>query len=132
MKGLPLVCMLLVGASLFGTTASAMAQPRIGACAADIKKYCADIQPGEGRISACVKEHFNDLSDACKVRLASGGAAARPFAMFCRRRAARLPEKEEAAPKDPAVSCSNTSRAVAFIQRNNAAISRRLAIASAA
>ena len=47
-------------------------------------------------------------------------------------RAARLPEKEEAAPKDPAVSCSNTSRAVAFIQRNNAAISRRLAIASAA
>jgi hypothetical protein len=35
MKWLPLVRMLLIGASLFGTTASAMAQPRIGACAAD-------------------------------------------------------------------------------------------------
>ena len=77
MKGLPLVCMLLVGASLFGTTASAMAQPRIGACAADIRKHCADIQPGEGRISACVKEHFNDLSDACKVRLARIAAVAK-------------------------------------------------------
>ena len=69
--------MLLIGASLFGTTASAMAQPRTGACAADIRKHCADIQPGEGRVSACVKEHFNDLSDACKVRLARTAAVAK-------------------------------------------------------
>ena len=77
MKWLPLVRMLLIGTSLFGTTAGAMAQPRIGACAADIRKHCADIQPGEGRISACVKEHFNDLSDACRVRLARIAAVAK-------------------------------------------------------
>ena len=77
MKWLPLVRMLLVGASLFGTTASAMAQPRTGACATDIRKHCVDIQPGEGRVSACVKEHFNDLSDACKARLARTAAVAK-------------------------------------------------------
>ena len=76
MKWFPLH-VFLIGASLFGTTASAMAQSRIGACAADIRKHCADIQPGEGRISACVKEHFNDLSDACKVRLTRIAAVAK-------------------------------------------------------
>ena len=45
MKWLPLVRMLLIGASLFGSTAGAMAQPRIGACATDIRKHCTDIQP---------------------------------------------------------------------------------------
>ena len=77
MKRLPLVGTLVAGASLFGTTTSAMAQPRAGVCAAEIRKHCADVQPGEGRIGACVKEHFNDLSDACKVRLARTAAVAK-------------------------------------------------------
>jgi hypothetical protein len=36
------------------------------ACRADVKKNCADIKPGGGRIEACLKDHFADVSDPCK------------------------------------------------------------------
>jgi Cysteine rich repeat len=36
------------------------------ACRADIKKNCAGIRPGGGRIETCIKDHFADVSDACK------------------------------------------------------------------
>ena len=36
------------------------------ACKADAEKNCADIEPGGGRIEACVKDRFADLSDGCK------------------------------------------------------------------
>ena len=38
-------------------------------CANDIKKQCAGIQPGEGRIKACIKSHLKDLSPTCQDRL---------------------------------------------------------------
>jgi hypothetical protein len=38
-------------------------------CASDIKTLCAGIQPGEGRIKACIKSHLNDLSPTCQDRL---------------------------------------------------------------
>jgi Cysteine rich repeat len=36
------------------------------ACTGDVKKNCADIVPGGGRIEACMKDHFADLSEECK------------------------------------------------------------------
>ena len=41
----------------FLLVSSAMAQSDVGACAADIKKVCANIEPGNLRIATCVKEH---------------------------------------------------------------------------
>ena len=41
---------------------AAVAQP----CADDIKKLCAGIQPGEGRIKACIKSHLTELSPTCQ------------------------------------------------------------------
>jgi hypothetical protein len=38
-------------------------------CAADFKAFCTDVEPGEGRLAACVKEHLGDFSITCKVRL---------------------------------------------------------------
>jgi Cysteine rich repeat len=35
-------------------------------CTADVKKNCAGIKPGGGRIETCLKDHFADVSDACK------------------------------------------------------------------
>ena len=55
---------------------NAMAEPRFP-CAADIQKACADVQPGGGRIVACVKEHFKDFSDVCKERLSTIATAAK-------------------------------------------------------
>jgi cysteine rich repeat protein len=36
------------------------------ACRGDVKKNCADIVPGSGRIEACMKDHFADVSEGCK------------------------------------------------------------------
>ena len=43
------------------------------ACRADIKKNCADIKPGGGRIETCMKDHFADMSDACKAIISQAG-----------------------------------------------------------
>jgi hypothetical protein len=44
------------------------------ACADDAKKYCADTQPGEGRLEACMKSHIAEVSDACKVAMVNAAA----------------------------------------------------------
>jgi len=44
------------------------------ACAADVKQFCADIKPGEGRVEACMKAHVANVSDACKVAMANAAA----------------------------------------------------------
>ena len=50
---------------------SSMAQSAVAKqCAADIKTQCAGVQPGEGRIRACIESHVNDLSAPCKGVLA--------------------------------------------------------------
>jgi hypothetical protein len=36
------------------------------ACQADLQKLCANVQPGGGRIIACLKEHKEEVSDGCK------------------------------------------------------------------
>ena len=45
--------------------ASAMAILRAG-CTEDAQRLCAGVQPGGGRILACLKEHKDQLSDKCK------------------------------------------------------------------
>ena len=52
--------------------AAAQQGPARQACGADISQLCAGIQPGEGRITACVSEHFTELSAACRNALISG------------------------------------------------------------
>jgi hypothetical protein len=67
----------VVGVVLVLSASAAIAQPRstAGSCAADIRSQCAGVKPGRGRIRACVKEHFKDLSDKCRARLAEFAAA---------------------------------------------------------
>jgi len=38
-------------------------------CGGDIKKICAGVQPGEGRIIACLKNNQTTLSPECKNRM---------------------------------------------------------------
>jgi len=47
----------------------AVAQETGKPCASDIKTLCAGIQPGEGRIKACIKSHLTNLSPTCEDRL---------------------------------------------------------------
>jgi len=39
-------------------------------CAADARQYCKGIEPGDGRIGACMAGHFEKLSGACVKALA--------------------------------------------------------------
>ncbi len=63
-----LTLLLVVGAATVAQ--SALAQDQLAAiraaCAADAQKFCAGVQPGGGRIVACLKEHKDSLSDGCK------------------------------------------------------------------
>lgn len=36
-------------------------------CSDDIKEYCGDVDPGEGRIEACLRENRKKLSKECKA-----------------------------------------------------------------
>jgi len=51
--------------------AGAIAQQNVAhrACAEDLDKICAGVQPGDSRIMACVREHFGQLSAPCQNAL---------------------------------------------------------------
>lgn len=38
-------------------------------CAQDVEKFCSGVQPGEGRIRACLEQNLNNLSPMCKKRI---------------------------------------------------------------
>jgi hypothetical protein len=46
--------------------ADAGAQRREGPCAADVKKFCGDVKPGQGAVAKCMKAHEAELSPACQ------------------------------------------------------------------
>jgi len=41
----------------------------VAACKADVEKLCPGVQPGEGRIAACMKDKRRQLSDGCKAAI---------------------------------------------------------------
>jgi hypothetical protein len=65
----------VTGAILLLSSASGLAQTRAGgqavlkACKPDIARFCSQVQPGQGRIKACMKEHLPELSEPCKEGL---------------------------------------------------------------
>ena len=40
------------------------------ACEGDVQKLCSGVAPGRGGIARCLREHQNELSQACKDQLA--------------------------------------------------------------
>jgi hypothetical protein len=46
----------------------------VKACAGDVKSLCAGIQRGEGRVKACIKSHFSDVSASCQAVLVKAAA----------------------------------------------------------
>jgi hypothetical protein len=68
---------LVAGTVLLLSTSGALAQQKMGAgaravlqtCKPDIARFCSQVQPGQGRIKACMKEHVHELSDPCKEAL---------------------------------------------------------------
>lgn len=77
-----------ISAIVLLSATSKIAQQRAVAkeCAADVKSQCASVQPGEGRIRACIKSHFKDLSEPCQavlVKAAAGKACGGDIKKIC-------------------------------------------------
>jgi hypothetical protein len=62
---------ILIAAALFGLIApeGALAQGQRPWVVCQIKTICAGVQPGGGRIIDCLREHKDQLSDACYAAL---------------------------------------------------------------
>ena len=45
------------------------------ACASDIKKYCKDVTPGEGRMIYCMQAHEDKISSKCTYELEEAAAS---------------------------------------------------------
>jgi hypothetical protein len=64
--------LVIAGAVLLLSASGGMAQMRQGArvvlqaCKPDIRQFCSQVPPGQGRIKACMKEHIQELSEPCK------------------------------------------------------------------
>lgn len=58
-----------VGLALAWTVAPAMAQTATEreACLADFEKYCPGVEPGGGRVMACLSKHLDQLTPQCKT-----------------------------------------------------------------
>ncbi len=67
---LAIACLLLVAP--VGAMAQGMAVRQ--ACGPEIQQHCAGVQPGEGRLRACVKENFAAFSEPCKQAMLSSVA----------------------------------------------------------
>ena len=63
-----LKAILVGGIALALLSSSAIAKEKSSAlaCAVDIKSKCGEVNPGEGRIRACVKEHMSEFSEPAK------------------------------------------------------------------
>jgi hypothetical protein len=65
------LCLVATAQSAIADQAPAQPSPEAvnearAACATDIQNLCAGVQPGGGRILACLKEHKDKVSDGCR------------------------------------------------------------------
>ena len=75
-RGMNKILAVTLASILALTPVGAMAQQSAvhQACGAEIERHCAGVQPGDGRIRACVTEHFAEFPDPCKQALLSSVA----------------------------------------------------------
>jgi Cysteine rich repeat len=79
MRDLPRIVLLATMAGcgvLFGLGASAQdaARPAGHSCREDMERLCSDVKPGGGARIQCLKDHEDELSDACRAQIAEHSA----------------------------------------------------------
>jgi hypothetical protein len=111
---------------------AALAVLRAG-CTDDVQKFCANVQPGGGRILQCLKDHKDSLSDKCKqgaqqaIGLSNGGPA--PTASTAPSNAAASAAASLPASPPP---FSNTQAKPAAQAASSSAVSKHPAVSAAA
>lgn len=64
-----IVALALVSTALAGGQASAQQNDVMTYCKADIERLCKGVQPGEGRLMACLQTHSKQMSVGCAQAL---------------------------------------------------------------
>jgi Cysteine rich repeat len=64
-------------ALLLSASADAAPSAVAKACAKDVKSVCGAVKPGGGKLKACMKEHFSDLSTDCQIAIVKAAAVGR-------------------------------------------------------
>ena len=80
------VISLIVAVMFLGIASAAQSQEvnKTGPCKDDIEKFCKDVRPEQGRILKCMREHENELSQACKEHVSAAREKARDFMKACK------------------------------------------------
>ena len=76
--------LLVIGGLFLVSAAQAEEKERPGACRADLQKLCKGVQPGGGRIAACLKQHESELSPGCRERMTEAREQGKEFAQACK------------------------------------------------
>jgi Cysteine rich repeat len=67
----------------FAQPAAANERAAMQACRADAQKLCAHVQPGGGRIVACLRDNEANLSSSCQAQLGAVEACAAEVKKLC-------------------------------------------------
>jgi hypothetical protein len=76
--------LLVIGGLLIMSAAQAEEKERPEACRADVQKLCKGVQPGGGRIAACLKQHEAELAPGCRERMARARKEGKEFVEACK------------------------------------------------
>ena len=69
MSRISVVAVVAVAGVLFCVAPGQAASGTAGTCQAELEKFCAGVQTGEGRVLKCLEEHDADLSAACRAHV---------------------------------------------------------------
>jgi len=67
----------------FAQPAAANERAAMRVCRGDAQKLCPDVQPGGGRIAACLRENESKLSSGCQAQLGKIEACAAETKKLC-------------------------------------------------
>jgi hypothetical protein len=84
MKRFHIACVLGIATLLAAVTVQAEERERPGACKSDVQKLCKGVQPGGGRIAACLKQHESEVSPECKKQVAEAKEEGRELSAACK------------------------------------------------
>ena len=76
--------LLVIGALSMVSIAQAEEREGSGACRADVQKLCKEVQPGGGRMAACLKQHESAISPGCRERMAEARKEGKDVAEACK------------------------------------------------
>ncbi|HEY8025118.1 MAG TPA: cysteine rich repeat-containing protein [Burkholderiaceae bacterium] len=75
---LGLIGLALLGAGAYADDLQPTKLDRLGSCRSDVQRLCANVEPGGGRIVACLRKNRDNVSADCKAKVEAMAEKRRP------------------------------------------------------